>query len=54
MPVFQPMVEAVKEGSWLALWNSETHSLLGCSHREEIKLGICISLSTLRGTGIAS
>ncbi|AWW31370.1 hypothetical protein DN752_15270 [Echinicola strongylocentroti] len=39
MPVFQPMVEAVKKGSWLASWNSETHSLLGRSHRVEIKMG---------------
>ncbi|WP_162633140.1 hypothetical protein [Echinicola strongylocentroti] len=39
MPVFQPMVEAVKKVSWLASWNSETHSLLGRSHRVEIKMG---------------
>ncbi|WP_137402858.1 hypothetical protein [Echinicola rosea] len=39
MPVFQPMVEAVKKGSWLASWNSETHLLLGRSHRMEIKMG---------------
>ncbi|WP_137403755.1 hypothetical protein [Echinicola rosea] len=39
MPVFHPMVEAVKKGSWLASWNSETHSLLGRSHRVEIKMG---------------
>ncbi|WP_137404492.1 hypothetical protein [Echinicola rosea] len=39
MPVFQPMVEAVKKGSWLASWNSEPHSLLGRSHRVEIKMG---------------
>ncbi|WP_137401973.1 hypothetical protein [Echinicola rosea] len=39
MPVFQPMVEAVKKVSWLASWNSETHSLLGRSHRLEIKMG---------------
>ncbi|WP_137401067.1 hypothetical protein [Echinicola rosea] len=39
MPVFQPMVEAVKKGSWLASWNSETHSFLGRSHRLEIKMG---------------
>ncbi|WP_187328675.1 hypothetical protein [Echinicola rosea] len=45
MPVFQPMVEAVKKVSWLASWNSEPHSLLGGSHRVEIKPGICISLS---------
>ncbi|WP_162633183.1 hypothetical protein [Echinicola strongylocentroti] len=31
MPVFQPMVEAVKKGSWLASWNSETHSFSGRS-----------------------
>ncbi|WP_162633182.1 hypothetical protein [Echinicola strongylocentroti] len=39
MPVFQQVAEAVKKGSWLALWNSETHSLLGRSHRVEIKMG---------------
>ncbi|WP_137402205.1 hypothetical protein [Echinicola rosea] len=39
MPVFQPMVEAVKKGSWLASWKSEIHSLLGRSHRLEIKMG---------------
>ncbi|WP_137401459.1 hypothetical protein [Echinicola rosea] len=39
MPIFQPMVEAVKKGSWLASWNSETHSLLDRSHRVEIKMG---------------
>ncbi|WP_137401212.1 hypothetical protein [Echinicola rosea] len=39
MPVFHPMVEAVKKVSWLASWNSETHSLLGRSHRVEIKMG---------------
>ncbi|WP_188834920.1 hypothetical protein, partial [Echinicola rosea] len=28
-----------KKVSWLASWNSETHSLLGRSHRVEIKMG---------------
>ncbi|WP_137404221.1 hypothetical protein [Echinicola rosea] len=37
MPVFQPMVEAVKKVSWLASWNSENHSLLGRSHRWKLK-----------------
>ncbi|WP_162633122.1 hypothetical protein [Echinicola strongylocentroti] len=39
MSVFQKVVEAVRKGSWLASWNSETHSLLGRSHRMEIKMG---------------
>ncbi|WP_137401909.1 hypothetical protein [Echinicola rosea] len=39
IPVFHPVVQAVKKVSWLASWNSETHSLLGRSHRVEIKMG---------------
>ncbi|WP_137403092.1 hypothetical protein [Echinicola rosea] len=39
MPVFHPVVQAVKKVSWLASWNSEPHSLLGHSHRLEIKMG---------------
>ncbi|AWW30828.1 hypothetical protein DN752_12220 [Echinicola strongylocentroti] len=38
MLVFQQVVEAVREGSRLGPWNSETHSLLGRSHRTEIKM----------------